>query len=344
MKKGLLRSFLFLGFASMFSLQGCIKEPLLENNSVVKFPYSLYASKEDGTIIHTNNGEHFRLVFPTDGFAPSQIVIAGNNLLIAKQNLHMSTNDGKSFNPVLTNLRKFPWGNAVFHAPAHNATFAPTIGGHGVSISNDYGATWQEDVFEQNAPMLKEIGSFAQLDNGKVFCYSNISNIAFRKDSKESVWSPVTSVSSIVTTNNNYYMTGAGSTLMLTDYTGVGGVWFSENEGYSWTNYTRGDLPFDTELTGTISPYGNRICVVATRDKGIYRSDAEGIFRNASVGLEQNTIVHTITKKTNVYKNDAVKVYLYAATSTGMYCSEDGGRTWYKVTFSQYEGKYVSLG
>lgn len=344
MKKGLLRSFLFLGFAGMFSLQGCIKEPLLENNSVVKFPYSLYASKEDGTLIHTNNGEHFNMVFPPDGFPPRQIVIAGNNLLIAKENLHMSNNEGKSFNPVLTNLRNFPWGNAVFHSTSHNSTFAPTVGGNGVSISNDFGATWQEDVFEENTPQLKEIGSFAQLDNGKVFAYSNISNIAFRKDTRESVWTPVTSVSSIISSNNNYYISGGGNTLMLTDYMGLGGVWYSEDEGYSWTNYIRGSLPHGTNLTGTVSPYGNRICVVSTLDKGIYRTDADGIFRDASVGLQEGTKVYSLTRKVNVYKNDAVKVYVFASTSTGLYCSEDGGRTWYKVTFSQYDGKYVSIG
>jgi len=345
MRKGIIQTLFCLGIGSMLMFQSCEKDSTLgtDNNSVIKFPYSLFAATQDGTVINTNNGEEFEFVFPPDGFGPTQLVTSGNNLLMVKDNLHMSTNQGKSFNPVFTQVRKFPWQTMVYNNTHQNKLFVSSYQGKGVFSSKDHGATWQEETFVENIPSLLEISSFSGLDDGKMFAYSNMSNIMFVKDNADAIWTPVTTVTFLPTTGSEYYLTSAGNTLYLTDYYGQGGIWMSTDYGYSWERLNRGSMQVGDTYTSTVSPYGNKIVVVSTLERGIYRSDEDGIFRNATFGLATGTKVYRLTKKLNIYKNDLVKIYIYAATSTGIYRSEDTGKTWVQVGKEHWSGDYISI-
>ncbi len=344
MRKGILQSLLFFGLAGMLSLQSCNRDPIeIDNNSVIKFPYSLYAATQDGTVINTNNGEDFQFVFPPDGFGPTQLLTSGNNLIMIKDNLHTSVNEGKSFNPTFTKVRKFPWQTMVYDFPAQNSVFVTSHEGKGIFSSRDNGITWKEETFEENAPQLMEIGSFSGLDDGRVFAYSNMSNLLFAKDNADAIWKPVTMVTFLPTSGSSYYLTSGGNTLYLTDYYGQGGVWMSTDFGYSWTRLERGSMQVGYTYTSTVAPYGNKIVIVSTLEGGIFRSGEDGVFKEAMSGLATGTKVYRLSKKLNVYKNDLVKTYIYAATNNGIYRSEDVGQTWVQVGKGKWDGDYLSV-
>jgi len=346
MQKGLLRSLFAIGAASLLAFTSCEKNSNLglDNDSVIKTPYSLYAAKSDGTIIQSTTGESFNFVFPPDGYGPTQIVTSGNNLLIVKDFLHMSTNNGISFNPVFTKLRKFKWQSMIYNHVPFGKLFVTSTEGRGVFFSKDNGATWEEDLFVAGLPNLYQVSSFAGLDNGNLYAYSNVSNMTFVKTGADIQWTPVTTLSFTPVAGAEFFLVSAGNTLFMVDYNGIGGVWYSNDGAVHWEKLDRNNLlPGNVTWTCAATAFGGKSIVVGTKDHGIYRSDENGVFQQASYGLLNNTKVYSMTKKVNVYKSNTVKTYIYIATSTGVYRSEDTGKTWDLVGGDFWKGDYISI-
>ncbi len=344
MQKGFLPTLLLLSAVSLTVLQGCKKESALgiDNNKVVKTPFSLYAANAEGWLIKTTDGERYQSVFPPDGFPMHSIMTSGTNLLILKENLHLSENEGKNFNPVFSLVRRFPWRSMMYDYPAHNSIYITTTQHNGVAVSKDKGKTWQVDsAFADGIPPVYEISSFAGLGNGKLFSFSNINNVLYRKDNEGASWTPVTMQGMFPVDGTEFYLTSNNTFLYLTDYNGLGGVWYSEDEGAHWTRFGQGSLPTRHKWLSATSVNQGQTFLVGTDSFGLYRVEGNS-FTAASGGLEMNTSVYSVTEKRNVYKNDAVKTYVFMGTNKGIYRSEDGGATWDKMTFGEWNGKYVA--
>lgn len=329
MQKGLLQKIYLTGAAALLLLSSCSKDPDIDNGTAIRTPYSLYAGSDNGMIIHSNDGESFNFVFPSDGYGPTQIATSGQNLLMIKDNLHVSTNEGQSFNPTLNTLRKFPWQNMLYNHAAFNQVFVTSSDAKGVKVSRDHGMTWEDDLFNESLPNLFQVSSFSGLENGKLFAYSNVSNMTFVKTGPDIQWEPITTVSFNPILGSEYYLFSANNNLYMADYNGIGGVWMSNDEARTWTRLVSNQtLPNGIKFTGAVAPYGDMVTVIATEDKGIFRSDETGTFQKTT-GLPTGTKVKSLAKKINVYKNSSVKIYVYAATSNGIYRSEDGGKSWF---------------
>ncbi len=342
MQKGLLPSVLFASLISLVALQGCKKESTLgiDNDKVVKTPYSLYAANDEGWLINTNDGETYSSIFPPDGYPPRLIITSGNNLLFLKDNLHLSANNGKNFNPVFTNVKKFPWQTMAYDFPGHKMLYITSNTEKGISLSKDNGKTWEEDMaWEPNIPPVFDISSFSGLGNGVLFAYSNLNNVLFRKDNAGANWTPVTMEGLFPVDGTEFYLTSNANTLFLTDYNGLGGVWFSEDEGLHWFAVGQGYLPGGHHYNCAASPNGGRTFLVGTDTAGVYRMD-NGSFVPATGGLEKYTSVYSMAVKKNVYKNDVTRNYVFIATNKGIYRSEDNGQTWDKMTFGPFDGEY----
>jgi hypothetical protein len=310
---------------------GCKKETMLgyDNASAIQTPYSLYAGNANGKIIHTNDGEKYEFIFPSDGYGPSHIAMANNNLLILKDILHYSRNEGKSFNPSNYDVRKYTWQNMIYYYAPFKRLYLTTNSENGIQYSEDGGETWEADIFEPNLPSLFEISSFAGLQNGTLYAYSNVSNILFYKSGKDLNWAPMTSIAAYPTVGSEYYLLSAGNSLYLVDYQGNGGAWMSSDQGVTWFKLEpNGVLPSGTKFTSAVAPTGNKVVVIATEDKGIFRSNEKGEFE-ATTGLPTGVKVNAMTKKMNIYKNGDVKIFLYVATDSGIYRSVDHGKSWF---------------
>lgn len=344
MQKGFLPSVLLASLISLTALQGCKKESALgiDNDKVVKTPYSFYAANSEGWLINTNDGETFSSIFPPDGYAPSAILTAGKNLLFLKQNLHMSTNNGKNFNPVFTNVKKFPWQSSIYYCMGQDRVYTTSNAGNGIALSSDKGQSFQEDVnWDAGIPPVFEISSFAALGDNIMFAYSNVNNVTFRKDNANANWRPVTAEGLFPVDGPGYYLSSNSTTLFLTDYAGLGGVWYTEDQGVHWFRFGQGALPFNRHWNCAASPIGGQSFLVGTDSAGVYRVQ-NGTFVASNVGLEKNMSVYSMAVKKNIYKNDVTRTYVFIGTNKGIYRSEDYGETWDKMTTGSFDGKYTA--
>lgn len=347
MKRRLHSSFLKLSLSIglLAGLYSCEKYSSLgeDNNKVVRTPYGLYMGAEDGSIIHSNNGIDFNIKFPTDGYPISHIMASGENLFIIKAKLHKSNNEGKSFNATFEDYELYPWESMMLSSIHQDRIYIAGKFGRGIIYSDDAGETWQEeeeDYLPENLPPSYKISSYAELGNGTIFAYSNKSNLLLKKVNNDEAWEPVTSEGFFPVTGTNYYLTSNATHIFLVDYNGRGGAWYSEDEGNFWTRIEQGELPTRIKYNAAVSGgYGSTL-VIGT-DKGSYFND-NGRFVEAFGGLEKETEVYTLTHKRNTFKNDNVKDYIYMGTNTGIYRSEDLGRTWDLLTKGALQKSYKS--
>src|SRR5690554_5331510 len=167
MRKGILSSLIFISACTLITLQSCNKSDSLgiDNDRVVRTPYGFYAAASDGSLIHSNDGLSFSNIFPPDGFPTDLLLVAGENLMMLKENLHLSQTNGRNFNPVLNSVKKFPWNSMAFVTEAHSQRiYITTETEKGVSFSEDDGLTWvEEEAFVENLPTYFNISSFAEL-------------------------------------------------------------------------------------------------------------------------------------------------------------------------------------
>lgn len=342
MQKGFLPSVLLTATVALSTLQGCKKDNSIgiDNDKVVRTPYSLYVANDQGWLINTSDGITFSSIFPPDGYSPIAILTSGTNLLLVKQNLHLSANNGKNFNPVFTNVKHFPWQTMVYDFPGQGSVYICSKTDQGVSKSLDNGKTWIEDkAWAPDSPPQYEISSFSALANNAIFAYSNLNNVMFRRDAPPDNWVPVTMEGIFPVDGSEYFLTSSNNTLFLTDYMGKGGVWHSVDEGRHWVELSRGELPRNHHWNCAVSPDGGTSLLVGTDSAGAYRWEGNK-FVSSTVGMEKNTSVYRMTVKKNIFKNDAVKTYVYIATSTGIYRSENSGHSWDKVSFGSFDGSY----
>ena len=141
---------------------GCKKNlNAFNNNTVIETPYTLYYTDTSGNLYSTNDGLSHKLVFPADGYPCRAICTSGFNILLAKNNLYLSVNNGVNFNhsfdslqsisrssvcnPTTFNLNQsmlidIPEWNKVYTVTnvAHNPT-AGSADYLGVEYSNNHG-------------------------------------------------------------------------------------------------------------------------------------------------------------------------------------------------------------
>lgn len=347
MTKRIIPSVLLGALSLCIGFTSCKKESTLgiDNDQVIKIPYSLYMADSAGAVLNTNDGIHFSNLFPPDGYRPTLLLVSGDNLMMLKQNLHLSVNGSRDFNPVYFHVNKFPWQTMAYDYPEQGRIYITSTEGKGISYSSDNGLTWQVDnswVADNLLPPNFEISSFSGLSDGDLFAYSNIGNVLFKKQGQTGNWTPVTTQGSFPINPSEYYLTSNNNTLFLIDHKGIGGVWYSQDEGVHWTKFNQGELPTGTQYLCALSPNGGTSLLIGTDSMGVYQTQNGGFIRTSG-GLLKHIASYSFAEKENYYKNNAVKTYIYLGTSNGLYRSEDYGTTWYILTSGVLNQKYVAI-
>lgn len=346
MLKRKLHSKILLGAVLISSFTSCVKTNNIgqDNDSVIQTPHTVLAGSEDGWIVKTNDGRTFNSMFPPDGRAIEMISAAGPNVLMLKSRLFLSDNGGQNFNPVsYTDYNAKPWREWVLDCAGHNRTYMASKIGNGVAYSADSGRTWQSDLnWQANTSPNLRITSFAQLTNGAVFAFNDEFNVLYRRDGVENPWNAVT-IQGVYPAASAYFMVANNTELFIVDHNGFGGSWYSTNEGVEWTKHGIGELPVDgsVKFVGAGSSYMGKLAVATEKD--VYYATRDRAFVKANTGLDSDTKVYSITTKYNRYKGGSYVSFLYLATSKGIYRSDDGGFSWDKVTFNEYNKAYTAI-
>lgn len=321
--------------------QGCNKKNGIENETILKKPYSLYAGDAKGSLHLINSSDSGTVIFPNDGFASRALLTTGDSsILFAKQNLFLSSDNGKNFNLTYFRMNNFylnvspfiPWEQVMIKAAGHNRIYVASIEGKGIVYSEDNGKKWIVDNGWDPGTGSGNITSFAQLKNGTLFAHNLFDDSLYRRDNKDDNWTAVTPVQALPN-SGVFYISHFNNELIATDITGGNGVYHSP-DGASWFAYT--GLP-NRLLYTTASPFDQRL-FVGTDSMGVYRLEGNN-FVTANNGLETNTTVYAMVGKDDIYKNETKRAFIYMATNKGLYRSEDGGQNWtiYKV------GSFVAL-
>ncbi len=316
------RSLTFVAAFGALCFQSCRKENGIDNNNVIRTPYSLYYGDVNGGVESTNDGQNYKRVFDYDGIPVRAIVTSGTNVLFVKNNVHLSTNDGQNFNP--TDFTANPYSifqSVILDVTSHGRLYVCSTSGQGIKFSEDHGQTWKVDAnWDPNITGPAFPTSLTQLKGGDLFGYSSISNRLFTRTSKDNPWVEVT-VNGLPA--SYYFLSRLNDALIASNP--VGGVYFSNDKGRNWTQYSGLST---SAVNDTYAPFDQTL-LVAT-DNGVYRL-VSGAFISSSNGFAPSTVVYSITAKSDTYKNEVIKQYVYAGTSTGLYRSEDLGQNWVNV-------------
>lgn len=326
--------------ALSLGIQGCKKLNGIDNNAVIEKPYGLFVIDTVGAMYNTNDGVTYKeILFPPDGFPTRSFITAGENILWVKGNTHLSDNNAQNFNP--TNLQTNPQAfekSMIFYVESWDRVYLSSTSGRlGCMFSDSKGElnSWQPDTkFDPNLIDPVSFTSFTQLKKGTVIAYDYINNRTFFKNGKDDNWIEQTGGNKLPTPAA-FYLTRFNNTVIATDYTGLNGVWYSNDDGKTWGSY--GGLP-NRILYAAHAPF-DRTLLVATDSAGVYELQG-GTFVPVNSGLDIAATVRGITSKDDLYKNDAVKQYVYIATNTGIFRSEDLGKNWIKVKPGNFIGAY----
>lgn len=318
--------------------QSCNKNNGIDNNQVITKPYTLYVVDSQGAIFNTNDGlDYKRTVFPPDGLSPVSLVTSGDNIIMVKSgNTFVSEDDGAHFN--LVEVTPSPAGfhqSVVIDLPSFNNTvyIATPIG---ISYSSEHGVkgSWRPDNATQLGGSL--ISSFTQLMSGTLVAYDDVNKKIYRKDNPTANWAQAGG--SGFPASGQFFLSHYANTLIAADMSGTSGVWYSNNNGDSWSQYS--GVPTGVRIYSAHAPF-EKVLLIGLEGQGVLRLPLGGTtFQPANNGLDNNTIVRGITSKSNSYKNDSRKPYVYIATNTGVYRSEDNGENWIKVKSGNYTTIY----
>lgn len=323
------------------ALQSCQKNNGIDNNQVITKPYTLYVVDSQGAIFNTNDGLDFKTtVFQPDGIPPRSISTSGENIIMIKSSLFVSENEGEQFNVGY----QTPSGNAfhqsmIIDVPSFEGrVYVASSLGNSVAYSDSNGAknSWKLD---NSDPLIgSSISSFTQLMDGTLVAFDDINRKVFTKGSIGAPWAQMNGVSLPAAGTGQFYISHYGNTLVAADYSGNAGVWYSNDMGNNWSQYS--GIPAGVRIYSAYSPF-NKVLIIGLEGEGIMRLPLGSTsFQPANNGLDNNTSVHGITAKGNSYKNNAKQQLVYLATNTGVYRSEDNGENWIKVKAGNYSAIY----
>ncbi len=323
------------------ALQSCQKNNGIDNNQVVTKPYSLYVVDSQGAVFNTNDGlDYKKTVFQPDGIPPRAIATSGENIIMIKSSVFVSENEGEDFNVAYST----PSANAfhqtmVIDVPSFDGrVYLASALGNSIAYSDSNGSrnSWKLD--NSNPLVGSSITSFTQLMDGTLIAFDDINRKIFTKGSIGAPWAQMNGSGLPGAGTGQFYISHYGNTVVAADYTGNAGVWYSNDMGNNWSQYS--GVPTGVRILSTQAPF-NRVLVLGLEGEGIMRLPlGSTTFQAANNGLDNNTSVHSIAAKANSFKNNAKKQFVYIATNTGVYRSEDNGENWIKVKAGNYAAAY----
>jgi len=336
------KSYLFYKVAAVVLLalafQSCKKNHGVDNNIEVQTPYTLYYTDSAGNLFHTNSGDvQDRLRFPADGYPMRALYVIDSNILFIKKGMFYSKNDS-NFNPTYLETGHLPnqlsYNQSMFlHAKDQGRIYICTNDGNGIAYSDQSGnpGSWTKDNNWDGGIVnlgIVNISSITQLDNGVIVGYDPVNNRTFAKNDAGGSWHETTfdpndpTVGRLPDTSS-WTLWHMGNTVIAIDSTSYNGIFFSTNNGNTWTQTT--DPVLQHTRCFHISVIFNQ--VLMGTEKGVYRL-VGGQFQPSNTGVVHDTRVRGFAGKEIIYKNGEIKQYIYMTCSKGLYRSVDQGHNW----------------
>ncbi len=346
-----------------FALQGCQqKRNPGPDDGYVQKPYSLFIVDEQGLVWGTNDGEKFKRWSGSQGAGFVESVYSSGHRLIfrapAGADLHVSEPDTSAgvhlnTNPSYRNLNIAAFGPAIAiqledfndtpKAGPRDRFYVASGSGKPVAYS-EYNADpdsvwWHEDG--QSGLTVSTITSFAQLANGLVIAYDDATRKIFTRDNIKNGWTGKNSNGLPAAGQGQTYVINKGNDVLVVIVNGdatTNGIYESKNFGDDFSKLPEIDGGI-YDITGATGAFG-KVLIASTKTNGIWRLGGQGEWER-TFGLDEGTEVHGVLSKYNKFKSEEVREYIYAATSTGLYRSDDLGQNWVKLNLELYQSGVV---
>ncbi len=324
---------LLILLTGLLAIGSCRKESGIDNNNVVLTPYGVFFADRLGGLLNTNDGLSYK-TFPgtgVDGVADRAIAVSGNNIIFIKKNLFVSDDNGVAFNYKINSVNPLAnWASMLVNVPSFNRVYVASTKGFGLEYSDDHGVNWQVDnAFDLSGtpppatPNPGSLQSLTQTSDGILYALDNTGPRLYARPDVNTKWREVTLATNFP--SGSYYLNSFNNTLVAADYNGSG-IYFSADSGRNWNKYPGLPNGKQQQFYSCAAPLGQTL-LVGTDSTGIYRLSG-GSFVPSNNGLKSFTSVYGITGKQDTYKNGLIKRYIYIATNTGLYRSEDFGQNW----------------
>lgn len=317
-------------------VHGCKKKsPLsIDNNQVVQKPYTLFVVDTIGAMWHSNDGETFTEVpgpGSGSGIYTRSVIFSGANILFIQFNGFVSDDRGNNFNALSlspdakSSMRPNPYAfgqSMIYDVPSfHRLYLAAEVDNNLVvmrSDSNGAIGSWLPDAIFAT--------SFTQLKEGTLIAYDDSKKTSSKLTDVTKPWTTGTAALPA----GKFFINHFENLVIAADTTGDKGVYYSSDYGITWTPFT--GLPAGIPVISITSAFDQKL-LVGTKGAGVYSviPKLSSEFKLSSEGLEGGIEVHGLTAKSNIYKNGAVKQYIFAATNKGVFRSEDLGANWVNV-------------
>ena len=347
-----------------FALQGCQqkRDPGPDDGYVLK-PYSLFIVDGNGKVWGTNDGERFRPWTGTQGAGFVESVYSSGHRLIFRApsgaDLHVSEPDtiagaNLNTNPSYRNLNIAAFGPAIAinlddfndtpEAGPRDRLYVASGSGKPVAYS-DFNGHPDSPWFHEDGNhglTVATVTSFTKLENGKVVAYDDATRKIFTRENLASSWTPKNSMGLPAAGNGKTYIINKGNDLVVIMVDGDmnnNGVWTSSNEGDNFAKLPDINGGGIYDITGATGAFG-KVLIVSTKENGIWRLGGQGEWER-TFGLDDKTEVRGILSKYNVFKSEEIREYIYAATNTGLYRSDDLGQNWVKLDLEIYQSGVI---
>lgn len=323
------------------ALQSCQKNNGIVNNEVVSKPYTLYVVDSQGAVFNTNDGlDYKKTVFQPDGIPPRAIATSGENIIMIKSSVFVSENEGEHFNVGYQTPSASAFHQSmVIDVPSFEGrVYVASALGNSVAYSDEHGVknSWRLD--NSNPLNGASITSFTQLMDGTLVAFDDINRNVYTKASIDAAWGQMNGASLPGAGTGQFYITHYGNTVVAVDYTGNAGVWYSNDMGNNWAQYS--GIPTGVRILSASAPF-DRVLILGLEGEGIMRLPlGSTTFEPAINGLDISTSVHGIVAKSNTFKTNAKQQLVYIATNKGIYESEDNGENWIKVRAGNFAAIY----
>lgn len=349
------------------TLQACVTRiDGLDNLNVITKPYSVHFADSMGLIHQTYDGERIVPINGTDNYPVEALNTTGGHILMVKQGGTIlfaddaGEGENHNFNPSYKDINPNAFGPTMMINLPDYTTVDSTgetkdriyiASGSAFMAFNDDNAAVDSPWQTINGPNNDEnvrVTSFTRLADDRLVAFDNGSRGLWIKPDNATPWTAVAASGLPAAGGGDMYIVHQNNDIlavMLGLSDPDGGIWRSTDGGANFTKLPKvitedGDVPV---ITCADAPFG-KVVVVGTQDQGIIRFDGfDNRWTHGNGGLKEGTSINAIAYHYNKFKNDKVGEYIYIATTTGVYRSDDLGQNWIPLEVNSQTNIFTAI-
>ncbi len=336
---------LLIGMATIVVVicnSGCKKESI-SNKDAVTFPHALFFGTDKGEVWNTNDGVNYRSYFTVDNTIVYDIIKAKEFMFYSNEYVYKfeDPDNGNLVYPG-TGGQYYSFFNNMHYSAEEERIYIPISGNTSpVAYSDDYGENWNyyssQDSFSDGSNHADYGYNIKEIDSVGIYFIGSDEKVYSKPFGRE-FWTRRNITNLQLNTAGLNQMTSTGDKLVFwnvfTDFV-TQDIQVVDPASHA---VIKSIAPPSVGIILTIVPRDENYLYLCTSDGLIGLNLTTSIYEIYSGDIDGLTIYDVSIQQTT-YRSGNVHTFIYAATSEGLYLSEDDGVSFTKV----YDGFITSL-